>query len=161
MTSDAPIPSAAFDELPDGADLLRPADEVDLRAARAPVILVVDDDPVLGRVVEACLDFEGAEVRVAHTLAEARQVLTDDLDHIVLDRMLPDGDGLDLLDDLAEHCPGVPIVVLTAYEDLERPDHLPTVDKADIASLCDVLGLEALEEPAPIPIVAPMVEQQA
>lgn len=128
---------------------------IDLRAEpRHPVILVVDDDPVLGRVVEACLDFEGAEVRVAHTLAAARDALADDLDHVVLDRMLPDGDGLELLPDLAERCPGVPIVVLTAYEHLEGADHLPRVDKADIASLCDVLGLEPSAEPAPVPLVA-------
>lgn len=154
MTSDAPLPPASFDELPDGTDPVRAPEAP--RATRPPVILVVDDDPVLGRVVEACLDFEGAEVRVAHTLAEARQVLTDDLDHIVLDRMLPDGDGLELLDDLAERCPGVPIVILTAHDDLEGPDHLPTVDKADIASLCDVLGLEELDEPAPLPLGTPL-----
>lgn len=149
MTSDAPLPPASDDERPDGAELQRPTPEVDLRTPRQQVILVVDDDPILGRVVEACLDFEGAEVRVAHTLAEAREVLTPDLDHIVLDRLLPDGDGLELLPDLAARCPGVPIVVLTAYDHLEAADHLPTVDKADIASLCDHLGLEVSTEPTP------------
>ncbi len=107
----------------------------------AAVILVVDDDPLLGRMVEACLDFEGAEVRTAHTLAAAREAIGLDLDHVVLDRRLPDGDGLDLLPDLAERCPDVPVVVFTAYDEGGLPDGMVSVPKADLARLVDLLGL--------------------
>lgn len=105
------------------------------------IILVVDDDPLLGRMVGACLDFEGAEVRTAHTLAAARDLIGPHLDHLVLDRRLPDGDGLELLPDLAERCPDVPIVVFTAYDEGDLPDGLVSVPKSDMASLVDLMDL--------------------
>jgi CheY-like chemotaxis protein len=106
-----------------------------------PVILLVDDDPLLGDVVAACLDFEGAEVRAAHTLAAAREALDPGLAHVVLDRRLPDGDGLELLPVLRERCPDVPVVVFTAYDDASDVD-VPHVPKSDIAALVDLLALE-------------------
>ncbi|QXC59846.1 response regulator [Aquihabitans sp. G128] len=116
------------------------ADEL-IDLTRSLRVLLVDDDPSIGVVVAACLDFEGAEVRTAHSLAEARELLGPDLDHVVLDRRLPDGDGLDLLPDLAASCPEVPIVVFSAYDDPAEVD-LPHVAKSDIAALVDLLGLE-------------------
>jgi CheY-like chemotaxis protein len=107
-----------------------------------PVILVVDDDPLLGQVVAACLNFEGAEVLSAHTVAAARRHLRPGLAHIVLDRRLPDGDGLDLLPDLESICPDVPVVVFSAYDDASGPAELPRIDKADVAGLVELLGLE-------------------
>lgn len=117
--------------------------------ARAAVILVVDDDSLLGRMVEACLDFEGADVRTAHTLAEARDAIGPDLDHLVLDRRLPDGDGLELLPDLAERCPDVPVVVFTAYDEGGLPEGMVSVPKSDLASLVDLLGLERTDQTSP------------
>ncbi|MCU1496897.1 MAG: sigma-54 dependent DNA-binding response regulator [Acidimicrobiales bacterium] len=121
--------------------------EAELGVELGPVILLVDDDPMLGQVVAACLDFEGAEVRTAHTVAAARALLDPSLAYVVLDRRLPDGDGLDLLVDLEERCPDVPVVVFTAYDDPSGTD-LPHVDKSDIAALVDMLGLEPDHEAA-------------
>lgn len=119
-----------------------------------PVILLVDDDPLLGDVVAACLDFEGAVVRTAHTLAEAREALDPALAHVVLDRRLPDGDGLDLLPDLAASCPDVPVVVFTAYDDPAEVD-VPHIAKSDVAALVDLLGLEVQPAPEPAPEARP------
>jgi CheY-like chemotaxis protein len=111
--------------------------------AEGPVILIVDDDPLLGGVIEACLDFEGADVRTAHTLAAARDALVDDIDHVVLDRRLPDGDGLDLLPDVSDQCPEADVVVFSAYDDDgSGPADLVRVPKTDVAALVDLLGLE-------------------
>ena len=44
-------------------------------AGSASVVLVVDADPLFGMMVEACLDFEGAQVESVGTLAEAREAL--------------------------------------------------------------------------------------
>ncbi len=120
-----------------------------------PVILVVDDDPLLGQVVAACLNFEGAEVRSAHTVADARAELHPGLAHVVLDRRLPDGDGLDLLDDLAARCPDVPVVVFTAYDDDHDHPEVRRIDKADVALLVDVLGLEEEHVPPTTPPALP------
>lgn len=132
----------------DGSPVPRPADPV------APVILLVDDDPLLGDVVAACLDFEGAVVRTAHTLAAARESLHPSLAHVVLDRRLPDGDGLDLLPDLRDVCPDVPVVVFSAYDDPSDVD-LPHVAKSDIATLVDMLELE------PRPLTPPGVDAES
>lgn len=107
-----------------------------------PVILVIDDDPQLGTVVEACLDFEGATVRTAHTMEAARTELRADIDHIVLDRRLPDGDGLDLLDEIAKLSPRARVIVFSAYDDGGGHVDLPRVPKSDIATLVQLLGLE-------------------
>jgi two-component system response regulator AtoC len=120
--------------------------------SEGPVILVVDDDPLLGQVVAACLNFEGAQVLAAHTVADAREQLRPGLAHIVLDRRLPDGDGLDLLPDLAARCPDVPVVVFSAYDDAAGPADLPRIDKADVAGLVELLGLEEPVEDAEGPL---------
>lgn len=116
-----------------------------MTSEKAPVILVVDDDPMLGKVVEACLDFSGAQVLTAHTLAAARQALDPSLAHVVLDRRLPDGDGLDLLPDLEARCPDVPVVIFTAYDDPLNDFRIPRVDKADVSGLVDLLDLGTVD----------------
>ena len=118
-----------------------------LAAPIGPMILVVDDDPLLGKVVEACLDFEGADVRTAHTLGAAREELrhlNTSIAHVILDRTLPDGDGLELLDELARHCPDAAIVVFSASDDLRGPEDLKRISKADVSGLVDHLGLEEI-----------------
>ena len=107
-----------------------------------PVVLVVDDDPTVGRLVRLSLEIDGVTVLAAESLAEARPLLRPELRAIVLDRRLPDGDGLDLLGDIEASCPEVPVVVYTALDDDGRePAHVQRVAKNDIAKLFDLLGL--------------------
>lgn len=59
-------------------------------------ILVVDDEPRIREVVQYALEREGFEVLLAATADEAsRALLLGPVDLIVLDIMLPDGNGLD------------------------------------------------------------------
>ncbi len=60
----------------------------------------------------------------------------------MLDRRLPDGDGLELLPDLAERCPALTVVVFTAHDQGDLPDGLVSVPTSDLARLVDLLGLE-------------------
>jgi DNA-binding NarL/FixJ family response regulator len=62
------------------------------------------------------------------------------LDHLVLDRRLPDGDGLELLADLADRCPDVPVVVFTAHDEGDLPDGMVSVPESDLARLVKLLG---------------------
>jgi two-component system cell cycle response regulator len=65
------------------------------------LILVVEDDASVSRLLKALLTARGYRVMVAESLAEARQTLVDETPHlIILDRNLPDGDGLSLLREL-------------------------------------------------------------
>ncbi len=85
-------------------------------------VLVVDDERVFRVMAEEALLREGFEVKTAATLARARSALerfTPDV--IVLDRRLPDGDGLDLIEAAREHGASAPLViVVTAYGDVEN-----------------------------------------
>jgi DNA-binding response OmpR family regulator len=63
-------------------------------------ILVVDDEPEVARGLERNLTKAGARVTVARSLSEALQHLERNTvwDIVLIDQMLPDGDGLDVLD---------------------------------------------------------------
>lgn len=78
-------------------------------------ILLVEDDPELGRRLSERLDRAGFAVDWAQTVATARD--WPDLDliaAIILDLGLPDGDGLDLLRLWRTQGATVPILILTA-----------------------------------------------
>jgi DNA-binding NtrC family response regulator len=85
-------------------------------------VLVVDDERVFRVMAEEALQREGFEVKTAATLAKARGELERTTpDVVVLDRRLPDGDGLDLLGAAREQGSAAPLViVVTAYGDVEN-----------------------------------------
>jgi two-component system response regulator AtoC len=87
-------------------------------------VLVVDDERVFRVMSEEALTGKGFEVRTAGTLAKARSELgVSTPDVIILDRRLPDGDGLELLAQVrSEHGSGdgPHVVVVTAYGDVEN-----------------------------------------
>ena len=66
-------------------------------------ILIVEDEPSLREVMQRALRQEGYVVETAATYAEAdRRVSGYDYDCILLDIMLPDGNGLRLLERIKE-----------------------------------------------------------
>jgi two-component system response regulator AtoC len=85
-------------------------------------VLIVDDERVFRVLAEEALTSEGFEVRQAANLAKARTELARaQPDVVVLDRRLPDGDGLDLLrEERREREDGPLFVVVTAYGDIEN-----------------------------------------
>ena len=79
-------------------------------------ILVVDDEPVVQDVLHRLLDRAGYAVRATATAAEALVAAAqDDPDLIVLDVMLPDGNGLELLREFRRQAPDRPVIMMTAY----------------------------------------------
>jgi DNA-binding NtrC family response regulator len=84
-------------------------------------VLIVDDERVFRVMAEEALVAEGFEVRTAATLAKARSELSRSTpDVLILDRRLPDGDGVSLLEQVrADPGSGVVAVVVTAYGDVE------------------------------------------
>jgi len=81
--------------------------------------LLVDDDRAFSAVAAATLQREGLPVTVAHSLHEARNlVVQKSFDLIVLDRRLPDGDGLQYLPELRAALPGAVVVMVTAHGDI-------------------------------------------
>ena len=82
-------------------------------------VLVVEDQAATAELISEVLKDEGCEVQTADTLGKARKSLQRALpDLLVLDRSLPDGEGLDLLKDLRteEKTARLPVLVLTAQD---------------------------------------------
>lgn len=84
--------------------------------AEATRVLVVDDDPVVRRLLGDTLGRAGYTVRAAGTAAEALRQATDEEPALaILDLVLPDGDGIELLGQLKAAWPALPAIVVTAY----------------------------------------------
>ena len=82
-------------------------------------ILVVEDDPVLLDGLKAGLSLAGATVDAVTSCADGLAALTTfSFDAIVLDLMLPDGSGLDLLSDIRSAGNTTPVLLLTALDEV-------------------------------------------
>ena len=83
-------------------------------------IWVVDDDQSIRFVLEKALAREQFAVRA---FANARDVLaaldSDEPQVLVSDIRMPGGSGLDLLAKIKQRLPGLPVIVMTAYSDLD------------------------------------------
>ncbi|MGC4094559.1 MAG: response regulator transcription factor [Polyangiaceae bacterium] len=82
-------------------------------------VLIVEDDGQLGELLGRILNEEGHSLEFATNLVDARRALSGErFDIIVLDRMLPDGDGLELCSSLRNSGNDTPILMLTARTEL-------------------------------------------
>lgn len=86
-----------------------------MRGPGRPDVLIVDDEPQVREVVATYLEREGFEVRTA---ADGREALAEigrkRPDALVLDLMLPEVNGLDVLRKLRSGGDEVPVIVLSA-----------------------------------------------
>jgi DNA-binding response OmpR family regulator len=83
-------------------------------------ILVVEDDPRLGRFLKQGLSENSYTVGLARTCAEASDALVDThYDAVVLDLTLPDGDGLDLIREWRASGLNEPVLILSARDKLD------------------------------------------
>ncbi|PKQ30567.1 MAG: DNA-binding response regulator [Actinobacteria bacterium HGW-Actinobacteria-2] len=82
-------------------------------------VLVVDDEPAIVEMLSVSLRFVGYEVDTALTGTDAtRAVAAHAPDLVILDVMLPDATGFDLLGKLRSSGP-VPVIFLTARDSVE------------------------------------------
>ena len=91
------------------------------RADGSPLrVLIVDDEPNIADLVALALRYEGWETVVAHSGNRAvRAAKAQQPDALVLDVMLPDFDGLEVLRRVRAHRPDVPVLFLTAKDAVE------------------------------------------
>jgi two-component system OmpR family response regulator len=82
-------------------------------------ILIVEDEAAIADFLERGLTREGFGVRAVADGAEAERLALDHaFDLIVLDRMLPGRDGLDVLAAIRRSKPTLPVIMLTARADV-------------------------------------------
>ena len=78
-------------------------------------ILVVEDDQLTATMVETNLEHEGYSVRLAMNGSAAIAAIADEaFDLLILDYMLPEKNGLQILQHVREQNIGTPIMMLTA-----------------------------------------------
>jgi CheY-like chemotaxis protein len=91
------------------------------KAPADTVILIVEDDPDQLALADLRVSMAGYKVRVARSVNGFLQALVDEgaPDLLLLDVMLPDGDGFDVLSKMRRHqaLGSLPIVMLTARTD--------------------------------------------
>ncbi|WP_407521289.1 response regulator [Methylobacterium oryzisoli] len=91
-------------------------------------ILVVEDDPILADGLSVGLALQGATIDGVGTCADARAALAvGGFAAVVLDIMLPDGCGLDVLRDMRRAGDATPVVLLTALD--ETADRIAGLDR--------------------------------
>jgi DNA-binding NtrC family response regulator len=84
-------------------------------------ILVVDDERSIRSSLEKVLTSEGYEVRTAATMAGGLEALgAAQPDVVISDLRLPDGDGLDLLQEIRRLDRGIQTILITAYGDVAQ-----------------------------------------
>jgi len=85
-------------------------------------VAVIDDEPVVGDVLRGVLGRDGHEVHVAADAASGREMLEHDgpWDVCLVDVMLPDADGLEVLQWLREHQPDLAVVMITAFGSVQN-----------------------------------------
>jgi two-component system nitrogen regulation response regulator GlnG len=83
-------------------------------------IWVVDDDQSIRFVLERALAREQFAVRSFSNARDVLGALADDEPQVLVsDIRMPGGSGLDLLAKVKERLPGLPVIVMTAYSDLD------------------------------------------
>jgi len=83
-------------------------------------ILVVDDDPHFLRVLSRVLSGEKFHVTASTGACEAIEILhSAKFDLIICDLRMPECDGLNLLQALRNSGSDVPVIILTAYGEVE------------------------------------------
>ncbi|MCX7184548.1 MAG: sigma-54 dependent transcriptional regulator [Nitrosospira sp.] len=86
-----------------------------------PVVLVVDDESDILELLELTLVRMGLDVERAMTISDARHLLDSrHFDLCLTDMRLPDGEGLELVRHIVDHCTGLPVAVITAYGTTEN-----------------------------------------
>ena len=79
-------------------------------------ILLIEDDRTLGSGIRLALQNTSLQITLCHTLTEGRNVFDrENFDLVILDINLPDGSGLDLLNEVRK-ISTVPIILLTAND---------------------------------------------
>ena len=83
-------------------------------------VLIVDDEPDIRELLDMTLSRMGLDVTAAADLGEARAALESQrFSFCLTDMMLPDGNGLELVREVNEDHPDMPIAVITAHGKVE------------------------------------------
>lgn len=111
-------------------------------------MLVVEDDLATCNALRWILARCGCEVRVTGTIAEAIAALSSQPDFVILDLMLPDGNGVEILRRLGRGDAQIRVIVTTgvsdsgSLKDVQRFSPVSLLQKpVDLQEMLRVMGL--------------------
>jgi DNA-binding NtrC family response regulator len=127
------------------------------------LILVIEDDEILGRSLEQRLALEGWHVRWAKSAAEALAAIARQIpDAAICDIRLPDGDGESLMRDVFARAGAVPTIFMTAYGGIDQAVRLVRMGARDYVTkpfeldeVVEKLAAAAGGGGGPAPAIAP------
>jgi two-component system, NtrC family, response regulator HydG len=120
-------------------------------------VLLVDDEPDFVAAATEMLQMHSHEVATAQTLSRAREMLDKDIpDVLLLDLMLPDGNGLELLEETVRELKRVVLItghpgIKSHIRDLSGPSVsylTKPIDGGDLVRLCSDIDVEQEQERA-------------
>ncbi len=112
--------------------------------AKAPSVLVVDDDPEMRALLLDVLKNEGYEVTEAKDGTEAVLALRGhSFDIILMDKNMPGPSGLDLLPGFRRVSPASKVIMMTAFGDV--PSYMEAVEKGAVEFLFKPFRMEELK----------------
>ncbi|HKO19364.1 MAG TPA: sigma-54 dependent transcriptional regulator [Acidobacteriaceae bacterium] len=84
-------------------------------------ILIIDDEAAIRESLETLLAIEGYNVEAARSGEEGLAMLAaSPRDLVLLDFALPDRNGIEVLDEIRDRDPGLPVIMITAYGTVEN-----------------------------------------
>ena len=101
-------------------------------------VLLIEADPAIRGMLRFELEPLGVRFLVAENLAQARVVLDEPFEAVLLERRLPDGPAEVILASLREKLPESRIIIHCTDDPIEG---LPSVDRCDVATLARLLSL--------------------
>jgi len=105
-------------------------------------ILVVDDEKNILKLYKAELEDEGYEVVIANSGIQALELFqSENPDLVTLDIMMPGMDGIQVLRQLKQEKPHIPVIMLTAYD--YRDDFSIWVSDAYVVKSSDLVTLKS------------------
>lgn len=113
-------------------------------------LLIVDDEEDIGFLLGAALERKGYKVYIAKICKEAIPIIKQENPQIMLlDRRLPDGDGIDLLEEIRKFNAELKVIMVSAYD----------LDDADRKRIKGLNVLEYLHKPITIEILKMTLEK--
>lgn len=119
-----------------------------------PVLLVVDDEPDIAEFVKEVGQSVGFEVKVATNAREFQEIITyENPSGIVMDIVMPDMDGIELINWLCANDCTAPILFMSGYDAV----YLEAAKVLGSSKGCHIVG--ALSKPFTIDELEPMLQR--
>ena len=84
-------------------------------------VWIVDDDKSIRWVLEKALKSADVDITsFSHPDDVLERINKEEPDVIITDIRMPGMDGISLLDRIKQHSPNIPVIIMTAYSDLDR-----------------------------------------